>query len=241
MAMFKQLRQDYKFVKRAPPKKGKEYQDLGWQLTNARKSLKDEIYQEFRRDYIFRFHNEQMKRQLTKTTVANAYVEPVVQHQLEERTQLQRILCDFSTDLSIKDIIGRKIRAINLMVALASRQEAQKPRSSSAYEAPVKEESPRPDPFPAPAEFPVVCHKTQCIICIGNDRYPYKKRMRTFRRVSHMMDHVENVHLKYQLANEKIICRHPVCKYEGLVLNNVNHFKNHVEVVHGITLGSKGM
>ena len=64
MAMFKQLRQDYKFVKRAPPKKGKEYQDLGWQLTNARKSLKDEIYQEFRRDYIFRFHNEQMKRQL---------------------------------------------------------------------------------------------------------------------------------------------------------------------------------
>jgi hypothetical protein len=64
-----------------------------------------------------------MKRQLDKTIVADVYVEPVVQHQLEERTQLQRILYDFSIDLSMKDVIRRKTRAINLMVALASRQE----------------------------------------------------------------------------------------------------------------------
>jgi hypothetical protein len=51
-----------------------------------------------------------------------------------------------------------------------------------------------------------------------------------------MMDHVENVHLKYQAANEKIICHHPVCKSEGLVLDYVNHFKNHVASVHGIML-----
>ena len=64
-----------------------------------------------------------MKRQLDKTYLADAYVEPVVQHQLEERTHLQRILCDFSTDLDMKDIISHKICAINLMVALASKQE----------------------------------------------------------------------------------------------------------------------
>jgi Protein of unknown function (DUF3435) len=234
--MFEHLRREYRFVKRAPMMKAREYQDLGRQLTNARKNLKVEIYREFRKDYIFRFHNEQMKRQLDKTTVADVYVEPVVQHQLEERTRLQRILCDFSVDLSMKDIIGRKIRAINLMVALASRQEAPKRRSSPAYEAPIKEESPCPDPFPTPAEFPLVCHKTQCIICIGNERYSYAKRTRAFRRPSHMMDHVENVHLKYQPANEKVICHHPICKSKGLVLNNVNHFKNHVEVVHNIAL-----
>jgi hypothetical protein len=171
-AMLQQLRYKYRFVKRAPLKEAKEYQDLGRQLTSARKSFKDEITREFKRDYRFRFHNEQMKRQLDKTIVADVYVEPVVQHQLEERTRLQRILCDFSMDLSMKDIIGRKIRAINLMVALASRQETQKPRSSPAYEAPVKEESPRPEPSPmAVEEFPLVCEKTQCIICIGNERY----------------------------------------------------------------------
>jgi hypothetical protein len=81
--MFQQLRWKYKFVKRAPLKEAKEYQDLGRQLDNARKSFKEEIYREFRKDYTFRFHNEQMKRQLDKTNmadVADVYVEPVVQH-----------------------------------------------------------------------------------------------------------------------------------------------------------------
>jgi hypothetical protein len=123
---------EYKFVKRAPPKEVKEYQQLGRRLTSARKSFRDEITWEFKRDYTFRFHNELMKRQLDKTIVAGLYVEQVIQHQLGERTQMQRILCDFSVDLSMKDMIRRKTRAINLMVALASRQETQKPRSSPA-------------------------------------------------------------------------------------------------------------
>jgi hypothetical protein len=192
--MFQQLRHQYKFVKRAPPKKIKEYQDLGRQLTNARKSFREEISREFKRDYIFRLHNEQMKRQLDKTHVADVYVEPVVEYQLEERTRLQWILCDFSTDLDIKDIIDRKICAINLIVALACRQETWRQRPSTSCKAPVKEESLCPDPFPAPVEIPLICKKTQCIFCIGNERYSYEKRTRSFRRISHMMDHVENVH-----------------------------------------------
>lgn len=234
--MFHQLRHKYKFVNLAPLEEAKEYQDLSQQLTSTRKSFKDKITREFRRDYIFRFHNKQMKRQLDKTLAADVYIEPVVQHQLEERTQLQRILYDFSLDLSIKDIIGRKIRAINLIVALTSRQETQKPRSSPAYEAPVKVESPHPDPSPTPVEIPLVCRKTQCIFCISNEKYSYEQRTRSFRRVSHMMDHVENVHLKHLAADERFICHHPVYKSEGLVLDHVNHFKNHVAIVHSIML-----
>jgi hypothetical protein len=79
-AMRQQLRYKYKLVKRAPPKEAKEYQVLGRQLTSARKSFKDAITREFKRDYRFRFHNKQIKRQLDKTIVANVYVEPVVQH-----------------------------------------------------------------------------------------------------------------------------------------------------------------
>ena len=86
--MFQQLRHRYKFVQRAPLRKIKEYQDLSRQLTNTRKSFKEEISREFKRDYIFHLHNEQMKRQLNKTYVTDVYIEPVVKYQLEERTCL---------------------------------------------------------------------------------------------------------------------------------------------------------
>jgi hypothetical protein len=172
--------------------------------------------------------------------VVEEEVEPVVEHQLEERTQLQEILCDFSKDLSPQDIVSRKVFAINLMTALASRQEFQthKPRLAPAPQVLIKKERPDPDPFPQPHEFPLVCEKTQCIICIGNEQLPYKQRTRAFRRVSHMMDHVENLHLSKLLADQMIICHHPVCKAKGLVLKSVMHFKNHVATVHGISLRS---
>ena len=51
-----------------------------------------------------------------------------------------------------------------------------------------------------------------------------------------MMDHVEDVHLKYEATNKQVICRHPVCKSQRVVLNNVMHFKNHVARVHRIAL-----
>ena len=108
------------------------------------------------------------------------------------------------------------------MTALASRQEFQthKPPLAPAPQVLIKKECPDPGPFPQPHEFPLVCVKTQCIICIGNEQLPYKQRTRAFRRVSHMMDHVENLHLSKLLADQMIICHHSVCKAEGLVLKS---------------------
>jgi hypothetical protein len=76
-----------------------KHDDLRKQLRNAKKNVKDEIEKAYRSDYFFCIHNEMMKRQLNKSVVEEE-VEPVVEHQLEERTQLQEILCDFSKDLS---------------------------------------------------------------------------------------------------------------------------------------------
>jgi len=188
-----------------------------------------------------------MKRHLDKAVAVveeeDEGVEPVIEHQLAERTQLQQILCDFSRDLSPQDIVSRKAAAIDLMVALASRQEFQtrtrKSRSGPAFKGLIKAESSAFNPFPPPNEFPTICKKTQCIICIGNDRLSYKQRMRTFSRVSHMWDHVENVHLSKVPSEQRIICFHPVCQAEGLVLHNVIHFKNHVATVHKIDLRCK--
>jgi hypothetical protein len=240
-----EIKWEYKFIKQAPKKVGKEYEDLRKQLKNAKKSLEDEIKDAYRKDYFFQIHNEMMKRQLNrqlnKAVVEEVEeVEPVIEHQLAERTQLQQVLCDFSTDLSPQDIVSRKVSAINLFVALASRQEFQtrtrKPRSVPASKDLIKEESAAPEPFSPPGEFPLVCKKTQCIICIGNERLPYAQRTRTFKRVSHMWDHVERIHLKGVDPEKMIKCRHPVCNSQGLVLTNLVRFKIHVQTVHEVSL-----
>ena len=124
------------------------------------------------------------------------------------------------------------------MIALASRQELQtrKPRSAPTLHILTKEEYLNPDPFLQPYAFPLACEKTQCVFCIGNERLSYKDRTRAFRRVSHMMDHVEDLHFSKLSVGQIMTCYHPVCKAEGLVLTGVTHFKDHVAKVHGISL-----
>jgi len=99
------IRWEYKFIKLAPKTIGKEHDKLRKQLKNAKKSLEDEIKDAYRKDYFFCIHNEMMKRQLQRhldKTVAEADaentedIEPVIEHQLEERTRLQQVLCDLS-------------------------------------------------------------------------------------------------------------------------------------------------
>ncbi|KAM3084702.1 hypothetical protein ACMFMG_003160 [Clarireedia jacksonii] len=188
-------------------------------LTNAKKSLKDEIEKEFRKDYFFRVHNEMMKKQLHrqsgKATGDKEDDTPIVQYQLNERYQLQQILCDFSKKQNQQEIVSRKISAINLIVALASRQERQtrKPRLALILKDTDKKESPAPASSLSPDEFPMVCAKTQCIICIGNERLSYEQR-----------------------THGAFVCYHPICKAEGLILDNMMQFKSHVARAHGIEL-----
>jgi hypothetical protein len=44
----------------------------------------------------------------------------------------------------------------------------------------------------------------------------------------------ENIHLRGVPAEQRIICHHPIYKAEGLPLNGVGRFKNHVATVHKI-------
>ncbi|KAH9203768.1 hypothetical protein DL95DRAFT_418785 [Leptodontidium sp. 2 PMI_412] len=219
------------------------------ELKAATKSLEDELEAEHRKDYFFYIHNEMMKRQLNRPlngTVVEDGAEPVIEHQLEERTQLQLVLCDLSKDLSPQAIVARKISAVNLQIALASRKElmTRQPRSAPTCKDPLKEEypicapapTPALDPFPPASKFPLVCEKTQCVFCVGNESLSYWQRTRKFRRVSHMWDHVENIHLRDVQAEQRIICHHPVCKAEGLILDGVILFKNHVATVHEVHL-----
>ncbi|KAJ8068112.1 hypothetical protein OCU04_003684 [Sclerotinia nivalis] len=126
---FKQLhtkiKWNYKFIRCAPQMVRKQYGDLRQKITNAKKSLKDEIEKEFRKDYFFRVHNEMMKKQLHKQADKTAENKEndmlIIQYQLNERYQLQSILYDFFKDLFPQDIVSRKISVINLIIALAFR------------------------------------------------------------------------------------------------------------------------
>ena len=55
----------------------KEYKDLSKELTNAKKSLRDDINKAYWKDYFFYIYNEMIKRQLEKT-IEEEDVEPVI-------------------------------------------------------------------------------------------------------------------------------------------------------------------
>ncbi len=108
--------------------------------------------------------------------------------------------------MSIEDIVKRRVRAINLMVALASRQERQtrKKRPVTTYSEGLKEESPDSDPVSDPDPFPLVCKKTQCIFCICNERLPLTDRVKSFCRPVIIMGYVEDVHY---IENQSVVTR----------------------------------
>jgi len=76
----------------------KEYQRILVSINCAEKKRRGAVQEEYRRNYLHRRHTEEIERQLNG--VMEEYVEPVVQHQLKERTRLLWIICDFSENLT---------------------------------------------------------------------------------------------------------------------------------------------
>ncbi|KJK84973.1 hypothetical protein H633G_11198 [Metarhizium anisopliae BRIP 53284] len=246
-AMARRMRQDYGFIKAAPERVREEYQQLRKDLRSTEKAFRDDMTKVYQEECRRRLHNEELQRQLSEMTVdpeldERAKPEPSVQHQLEERTKLQAILSDFRQDLDAKATTDRKVRAVELMVLLASCREVRRPTvstSSSLCQGSIRPGS--PDIKPAVPnvkveEIPVVLGETQCIYCVGEEQLPYSRRMRSFGRKSHMWDHVENLHLKYERKDGPFTCPHPHCRPLGDSLRSLTTFKNHVQRVHGVRL-----
>lgn len=76
----------------------------------------------------------------------------------------------------------------------------------------------------------------QCIYSVGDERLPYVICMGEFKRPSHMLDHVENVHMRHENDSARFACRHLECQHLGDFLDNLTHFKAHVYHVHGVML-----
>ncbi|KAM7192172.1 Protein of unknown function (DUF3435) domain containing protein [Rhypophila sp. PSN 637] len=207
------IRQQHGFIKMAPEDISKEYRQLQRNLKNAEKSFRDEMTEVFREAYRRRVHNEELERQLNGMA----------------RNQLQAILCDFDTTLDVHQNTKRKIRAIDLMT--------RQPRLSAPAPAPYKDSTPKHLPekkSPSNNEkIPLVIDQRQCIYCVGDTALPLAVRLRKFSKPSNMMTHVEKVHLKHEPTVGRFVCHHPDCKHLGDFLRDLDHFKAHVQIVHG--------
>ncbi|RAL59974.1 hypothetical protein DID88_000600 [Monilinia fructigena] len=145
-----EYKRQYGSYSRAPLEIRKECEQLRRQIDSLQKQRDRAIKIEFRRDYFDRIHDEELERQLKKVST-NEYVEPIVHHQLPERTRLQEVLCDLSRDKSPSDIVDCRIRTIDLMVALSCRQEQEVQHSNhssrASSESPKDQFSSRKRPF----------------------------------------------------------------------------------------------
>jgi Protein of unknown function (DUF3435) len=227
----------------------KSYDLLVAQLNAARVKRRKEMDDQFREDYFRKRHSEDIARQLEGVQVT-PYVEPTVEHQVGERNELQRVLCDDRDHFSSEQIAQRQRQAGQLLARLCSRREvqhrhrranvpkqqiydAERTATDSEAELRVKVEgSLTPEPLEL---FPLKCKKTQCPVCIGDESLEYEQRVFCYSRPAKMMDHVEG-HLRGLSPDAKVPCWHPHCRSGGIILDGVMHYKNHVITVHDIAL-----
>ncbi|RYO96655.1 hypothetical protein DL764_007436 [Monosporascus ibericus] len=168
-----------------------------------------------------------------------AYVTPAIELHIPERAELAEILVNQPESLGDEELLRLRIQSAELMTALNHKRETVKRRyiqRRPRAEVVVKEKLPQPD------RFPLLMKRTQCPGCVGDESLSFPERTFEYCRVAVMNDHFDRQHLKQMEKRERsnlIFCDHPKCKEDGVKLNNLDHFRNHVKTVHGIALRPK--
>ncbi|KAK4108882.1 hypothetical protein N656DRAFT_792137 [Canariomyces notabilis] len=208
---------------------GTENEDRIRELTKLIASMeaqrRKKIRRAYREDY---FYNRPTWDIEADKSDEEEYVEPAVELQITKRAKLAEILCNQPDNLSSAELLELRIQAAELMVALCDKRETRKRdriRRRVRADGAVKEESPGPDPFP------LLMSKKQCPRCIGDKTLSYEERTFEYCRPAVMYDHFDRKH-----AQDLNPCNHPKCVGCALKFKHLNHFKNHVERVHGVPL-----
>ena len=215
-----------------------EIRDLSRQITNMRANRVKKVKLGYRRYYFLNRPTWDIERQFSEDMEAEEeeYVVPAIELHIPERAELAETLVNQPPGLNEKEHLQLCTRSAELMTALSYKRETGKRRhirQKPQAETDLQKESPGPDPFP------LLMSKTQCPRCIGDESQSYKERTFSYCRTAVMNDHFDREHLKMmeELEHDNLIfCDHPKCKEEGVKLKHLDHFRNHVQTIHGIAL-----
>lgn len=114
---------------------------------------------------------------------------------------------------------------------------AEPPKGKIKEQSPVRVPTPKPNPDPFP---PLLIDPNQCPDCIGDERMTLQERTFRYCRPTIRNDHFDDAHLeereRIEQCGEPIRCHHPKCR--DIKFQHLDHFRNHVQTVHGMPLRS---
>ena len=166
------------------------------------------------------------------------------EYDISERAEVVRWICQPVADLTDQELLQRRIRGIEAMAAMCRRQETRRRRKPKSQVKQEESDTPSDDSDDDIIDssedterdhFPLVCKKSQCIFCLGDERKTYQRRTFNYSRPSKMMDEVDK-HLRKFAPHDEVPCPHPMCKSAAVVLPSVMAFKAHTATVHKIFL-----
>ncbi|KAK4101194.1 hypothetical protein N658DRAFT_496494 [Parathielavia hyrcaniae] len=213
--------------------KGTENEDRVRELTRLIASKEAQRKKTIRRAYREDYFYNRPTWDIEADESEEEYAEPAVDLQIPERAMLAEILCNQPANLSSEELLELRIQAAELMVSLCDKRETRKRdriRQRARTDVAVKEESPGSDPFP------FLMDRKQCPLCIGDETLSHQERTFKYCRPAVMYDHFDRKHAQQLGGVKRMLCNHPKCKEEALEFKHLNHFKNHVERVHGVKL-----
>ncbi|KAH8719857.1 hypothetical protein HC256_000269 [Beauveria bassiana] len=227
---------------------GSEHEDriraITDEIRNKRTQNERRVVKEYREYYFYNRPTWDIEAQ-ARGEVEEEYEQPAIDLVIPERARLANILCLQPDDWTETDLFQRRVEAIDLMVALCDKKETgrtsrtQRPATLEAF---IKQQSPGSDTLSEsdlePDPFPLLMEATQCPDCIGDEQLSVEARKFKWCRPPVLNDHFDGTHLARRETaaqrGETIWCGHPKCRQEKFV--HVDHFRSHVEKVHGVSL-----
>lgn len=217
-----------------------EIREISKLIRTKRANRDKALRRQYREYYFYNRPTWEIEQQLAEGAdeeYEDLRTDPAINLHIPERARLADLLCHQPGDLGYEDLCRLRVEAAELMVSLCDKRETVKRKRIREVQKEVdifiKEESPEPD------RFPLLMKKTQCPRCIGDDAMSVEERTFSYCRPAVMNDHFDREHLNTMEKAEEdglIFCHHPKCKSEGVKLAHLDHFRNHVAFVHGVSL-----
>lgn len=224
----------------------KRIRELTNKISTKRATRDRTIVKEYREYYFYNRPTWDIEAQ-ARDVEEEAYEVPTIDLTIPERARLADLLCFQPNNWTDEEATQYHIEATNLMVALCGRKEAgragrtqRRPQAVSFLNLGSPKLDAVSDICPEHDMFPLLMDATQCPVCIGDETLSLEERTFRWCRPTVRNDHFDDRHLgeweRAEQRGEAIKCEHPKCRRE--IFDHLDHFRSHVQSVHGVPLRS---